>query len=82
MTGTKGFVLGAAAGAVVIRNWRLLVKEGVKLTVVGGAKVREAASRAVEELTDLAAEARSDLDARAAAVPDPVLATNGHLGRR
>jgi hypothetical protein len=55
------YILGLASGAILALNWRLLVKEGIKISVKVGREVKRVSAETMEDIEDAKAEAMQDL---------------------
>jgi hypothetical protein len=62
VVGTKSFFIGLCSGAVLVSNWRAVLKAGVKSGLRIGAGVQRAAVRGAENVADVTHEARSEID--------------------
>ena len=56
------YLLGLASGAILLYNWKVLVKEGVKIGVKVGREVKKVSAKTLEDLEDATAEAMQDLE--------------------
>lgn len=61
----SAFLVGLGAGAVVVANWKVLVRSAVKAGVVSTSELKTATARYAEDLSDLVAEARFEAGLRA-----------------
>jgi UTP-glucose-1-phosphate uridylyltransferase len=52
---------GLASGVVLANNWRVIVKEGIKLGLKASVMVKEVSQQAIEDIGDLTAEATQEL---------------------
>ena len=55
------YILGLASGAILALNWRLLLKEGIKVGVKVGREVKRVSAETMEDIEDAKAEAMQDL---------------------
>jgi hypothetical protein len=55
------YILGLASGVVLALNWKLLLKEGIKVGVKVGREVKRVSAETLEDLEDAKAEAMHDL---------------------
>ena len=62
IAGTKSFFLGLCSGALLVTNWRPLLKAGIKSGLRLGSGVQRAAVRGAENVADVTHEARSELN--------------------
>lgn len=56
------YLLGMVSGAILLYNWKLLVKESVKIGVKVGREVKKVSAQTLEDLQDATAEAMQDLE--------------------
>jgi hypothetical protein len=63
------YLLGLASGAILLYNWKFLVKEGVKIGVKVGREVKRVSAKTLEDLEDATAEAMQDLEDEEQAKP-------------
>jgi hypothetical protein len=55
------YILGLASGVVLALNWKILLREGIKISVKVGREVKRVSAGALEDLQDAKAEAMHDL---------------------
>jgi hypothetical protein len=55
------YLAGIASGIVIAQNWKMLTKEGIKVSVRGGRRLKELTQQAMEDFQDVAAEAVEEL---------------------
>lgn len=55
------FFAGLFSGVVIAQNWKILSKEGIKMSIRAGRKVRELSQQAMEEFEDVTAEAIEEM---------------------
>jgi hypothetical protein len=55
------YILGLASGVVLAFNWKLIVKESVKMGVKVGRGIKKVSAETLEDLEDASAEAMHDL---------------------
>jgi hypothetical protein len=56
------YLLGVVSGAVLLYNWKFLVKEGVKIGVKVGREVKKVSAKTLEDLEDATAEAMQEVE--------------------
>jgi hypothetical protein len=57
----KLFIAGLLSGAVVVANWRSLLKRFVRWSLLASARVQKVVATSVENLSDITEEARFEL---------------------
>ncbi|HEX8145185.1 MAG TPA: hypothetical protein VF553_21645 [Pyrinomonadaceae bacterium] len=55
------FFAGLFSGVVIAQNWRVISKQGIKMSIRAGRKVRELSQQAMEDFEDVTAEAIEEL---------------------
>lgn len=56
------YLLGVVSGAILLYNWKFLVKEGVKIGVMVGREVKKVSAKTLEDLEDATAEAMQEVE--------------------
>ena len=56
------YLLGVVSGAILLYNWKFLVKESVKIGVKVGREVKRVSAKTLEDLEDATAEAMHEVD--------------------
>lgn len=57
-----GLVSGVVSGVVLTQTWKILMKEGIKASILAGRKLREVSQQAMEDVEDVVAEAAQEVD--------------------
>lgn len=55
------YLAGVVSGIVIAQNWKMLTKEGIKVSLRTGRKLKELTQQAMEDFEDVAAEAVEEL---------------------
>jgi len=55
------YILGLASGVVLALNWKILLRESIKISVKVGREVKRVSAGTLEDMQDAKAEAMHDL---------------------